>query len=85
MNDIQHNATPPKPALILGIGIGAILILQILGPIAWYMGNKALKQMPEGTPRRGMVVTGKILGIVATVLFVISMISVFMFGLIPGI
>jgi len=85
MNDIQHTANPPKPALILGLGIGALLILQIIGPIAWYMGNKALKQMPVGTPRRGMVVAGKIMGIVATVLFVISMISVLFFGLIPGI
>lgn len=85
MSDNKNTSKPSNPILILVLGIVSIVVLQILGPIPWFMGTKALRQMPVGTPRRGMVVAGRIMGIVATVLFVISILSVFVFGLIPGI
>jgi len=66
---------PHRGVLILVLGIIGLVACQILGPIAWLMGNADLKEMkagrmdPEG---ESMTNIGRILGIVATVLLVVS-------------
>ena len=68
-------------ALVLGI-LG-VLACQLLGPIAWYLGNQELRAIREGrSPRAGepLAMVGKIMGIIATVLIVVGLVFVFFFG-----
>jgi hypothetical protein len=55
-------------ALVLGI-LG-VVVCGILGPFAWYIGNREVKAIDEGRrdpTNRGSANAGKILGIVGTV------------------
>ena len=61
--------------LILVLGILGIVVCAPLGIVAWIMGNNALRELDQGfgdPSTRGMVVAGRILGIIATVLFAIG-------------
>src|SRR5512132_1282143 len=77
--------TPPPPpplppqksnattALILGIV--SVLCCQILGPVAWYLGNKELQAIRAGAAPitgEGSAKAGMILGIIGTILFALS-------------
>ena len=84
MNNPAPTSPGTSPALILGLGIFAFVILQFLGPIVWYMASKRLKTMGPDEHQRGFVVVGRILGIVATALFVLSIVMLFL-GFVPGI
>ncbi len=56
------------------LGILSIVCCQIVGPVAWIMGNKALKEIdaaPGYYSNRGSVQAGRIIGIVATVLLIL--------------
>lgn len=57
--------------LILVLGILSIPCFQILGPIAWILGNNALKTLDQypyaDQSQRGTVVAGRITGIIGTV------------------
>ena len=68
-------------ALIMGI-LG-IICCALLGPVAWYLGNKEGKAILEGTSPKageGLAKVGKILGIIGTVLLVLWVIWVIFFG-----
>ncbi len=61
--------------LILVLGILGIVCLPILAPVAWIMGNNALKELDQGfgdPNARGLVVAGRILGIIGTVLLILG-------------
>lgn len=61
------------PVLIMGI-LGLVLF-QLLGPVAWVMGNRALREIDAAPARysnRGSVVAGRICGIIATVLLILA-------------
>lgn len=61
----------PQGTMILVFGILSLVGISILGPIAWYMGNKALKEIdanPAAYSDRGNVNVGKILGMIGTIL-----------------
>lgn len=61
--------------LILVLGILSIVCIPLLGPVAWIMGNNALRELDQGfgdPNTRGLVVAGRILGIIGTVLLVLS-------------
>jgi hypothetical protein len=66
---------PHRGVLILVLGIIGLVACQILGPVAWILGNADMKEIkagrmdPEG---ESMTNIGRILGIVATVLLVVS-------------
>jgi hypothetical protein len=78
----QSASTQAIAALILGI-LG-IICCGIAAPIAWYIGDQELKAILAGTsPVAGEVLakTGKILGIIGTVLLVIQVIWLFMGGM----
>jgi uncharacterized membrane protein len=65
--------------LILVLGILSIVCIPLLGPVAWIMGNNALKELDQGfgdPNARGLVVAGRILGIIGTVLLVLSCVYV---------
>jgi hypothetical protein len=60
--------------LILVLGILSLVCCGLLGPVAWIMGNNALRDIDAGLGNpndRGLVVAGRILGIIATVLLVL--------------
>ncbi len=56
------------------LGIISVVMLPLLGPVAWVLGRKAVKQIDAspGTYRnRGIGVAGMVLGIVGTVFLVV--------------
>jgi uncharacterized membrane protein YjgN (DUF898 family) len=67
----------------LVLGILGIICCPILAPIAWWMGSSQLKAIRAGqgaAKGEGMAQAGMILGIIGTVLLVLSCIWVFMWG-----
>lgn len=68
---------------ILVLGIIGIVLCQILGPIAWVMGNNELAAIDAGRrapENRGTANAGRILGIIGTVLLALGIIAtIFLF------
>jgi predicted Zn finger-like uncharacterized protein len=81
---------PHRGQLILILGIaslaGSIIVGALaffIGPVAWYLGNVDLKAMNEGRmdpEGRGNTQIGKICGIIATVLLILSFLAICIFG-----
>lgn len=66
----------PQGTTILVLGILSLVICQLLGPFAWSMGSKALKEIdlnPGRYSNRGNVVAGKICGMISTILLIVSL------------
>lgn len=82
---MSNGSGNPNATLILVLGILSIICIPLLGPVAWIMGNNALKELDQGfgdPNARGLVVAGRILGIIGTVLLVLSCVyAVLMFAL----
>lgn len=73
----QYYPEDSQATTILVIGILALVLCQILGPIAWVMGNNELAGIDAGRrppQNRGTAQAGRILGIIATVLLIISLV-----------
>lgn len=71
------SADHPQGTLILVFGIAGFFI-GVLGPVAWVMGGRALKEIRSSGAHPGneqLVVVGRILGIVSTVLWVLSLLA----------
>lgn len=63
--------------MILVLGILGLLLCQILGIVAWVMGSSDLKEMDAGTmdsSGRSVTNAGKICGMIATILMIISLV-----------
>jgi hypothetical protein len=68
-----HYATRGTTVLVLGIL--SIVVCSVMGPIAWVMGNEDLRQIDAGNAspqERGTVQAGRILGMIATILMIVS-------------
>lgn len=68
----------PKSTPILVLGLLSILGLSICGPIAWVMGNNAMREIdasPAQYTDRGTVNVGRILGIIGTVLLILTVLG----------
>ena len=66
---------PHRGTLILVLGILGLLLCQVLGIAAWIMGSNDLREMDTGAmdpSGRSLTSAGRILGIIATVLLVLS-------------
>ena len=77
----QSASTQAITALVLGI-LG-VICCNILGPIAWYMGNQELQAIREGRSPiagEGLAKAGQILGIIGTVLIVLGLLWFFLWG-----
>ncbi|MFI9504754.1 hypothetical protein [Nocardia sp. NPDC052566] len=77
----------PKTTTILVLGILSIVLLPIFGPFAWVMGKGALKEIDASGGRIGgrtNVQIGYILGIIATILFVIVVVGAIAYSLVEG-
>lgn len=73
----------PKGMTILVLGILSLVCCSPLGIAAWVMGNKALKEIDSAPGRynnRQLVSIGRILGIIGTVLLVLSIIWIVFLG-----
>jgi hypothetical protein len=61
----------PQGTTILVLGILSLVVCQLLGPVAWVMGNNAIAEIdrnPMAYTNRGTVQAGRICGIIATAL-----------------
>jgi hypothetical protein len=68
-------------ALILGIV--SIVCCQLLGPVAWFLGNQELKAIREGrspAAGEGLAKAGWILGIISSIILAFSLLWVLFFG-----
>lgn len=73
----------PKGMTILILGILSLVCCSPLGIAAWLMGNNALKEIdaaPGQYSNRQIVQIGRILGIIGTVLLVLSIIWIVFLG-----
>lgn len=69
-------ANHPQGTTVLVLGILSLAVCGILGPFAWSMGNKALREIDADPSRtygnRGQIVAGRICGIIASVFLIIG-------------
>ena len=60
------------------LGILSLVVCGILGPFAWSMGNKAIREIDANPGRygnRGTVQAGRICGIVSSVILILSVLA----------
>ena len=72
----------PQGTTILVLGILSLAICGLLGPFAWSMGNKALREMDANSglwSNRGNVTAGRICGIISTCLLALGIVAVILF------
>ena len=72
----------PQATTILILGICGLVLCQVLGPFAWSMGNKALREIDSSQGQLGgrdTVNIGRILGIVATVIMGLAFLAILAF------
>jgi hypothetical protein len=74
----QPGREHPNGTTVLVLGILSLVVCGALGPFAWSMGTKALREIEAnpGVPwsNRGNVTAGRICGIVGTVLLVVQVV-----------
>ena len=71
---------PSNGTTVLVLGILSVTICGLLGPLAWHYGNDELRRIDGGMAnplKRGEVVAGRILGMIATILMGLSLLFVF--------
>ncbi|GAA3535033.1 hypothetical protein AFL01nite_07210 [Aeromicrobium flavum] len=72
----------PKATLVLVLGIIGLVFCQVLGPFAWVIGGRAVKEIdanPGVWDGRGEAQAGRILGIIATVFLILSILALAFF------
>jgi hypothetical protein len=73
----QYAPDHPRATTALVLGILGIVVCQLLGPVAWWMGKKTLDEIDAGAGRvggRGAAQAGYVMGIIGTVLLVLAVI-----------
>ena len=78
----QYYQEDSQATTVLVLGILSLVVCQILGPIAWVMGNNELAGIDAGRrppQNRGTAQAGRILGIISTVLMIIGVVFLFIF------
>jgi len=63
-------------ATVLVLGILSLVVCGLLGPVAWQLGNQESRRIEDrlvDPATRGTVTAGRVLGIVATVLMLLSL------------
>lgn len=75
----QRSADHPNGTTILVLGILSLVVCGVLGPVAWSMGNTAIREM-DAQPgvvfgNRGNVTAGRICGIIGTVFLALSVLA----------
>ncbi len=74
----QPPANHPQATTVLVLGILGLVLCQVLGPFAWMMGNRVVAEIDASGGAYGgrdSATIGRILGIVATVLLVLTILG----------
>lgn len=82
----EHYPEDSQATVALVLGILGLVLCQILGPIAWVMGNNEVTAIDAGKrnpANRSTAQAGKILGIIGTVFLIIG-VAVLLFFLVIG-
>ncbi len=72
----------PQTTTVLILGILGLVLCQVLGPFAWSMGNKALREIDASQGQvggRDTVNVGRILGMVGTALLILGVLVIGVF------
>lgn len=72
----------PQGVLILVLGILGLVGVGILSPFAWVMGSRALRDIRatgQHPSNEQLIVVGRVLGIIGTVLLAIALVMVLLF------
>lgn len=75
----QGTREHPQGTTILVLGILSLVFCGVLGPVAWVMGNSALREIdasPGTYSNRGQVQAGRICGIITSVLIILGIVLV---------
>jgi len=75
------SADHPQGTLILVFGIAGFFV-GVLGPVAWIMGSRALREIRSSGAHPGneqLIVVGRILGIIVTVLMLLGFVVALLF------
>ena len=79
----RPSAEHPNATTILVLGILSLVVCGVCGPIAWVMGNTAVREMNANPTveyrNRGNVTAGRVCGIIGTVLLVLQVLAVVFF------
>lgn len=70
---LQH----PRGTLVLVLGILSVTLMQLLGPVAWVLGHRALREIDtsgRAYANRSSIQAGMILGIIGTGLAVLGLV-----------
>ena len=73
-------ASNNRPTIILVLGILGIVCCGLLAPVAWFMGSAELKSIRSGSSPaagEGLAKAGMILGIIGSVLLILSLLWIF--------
>lgn len=66
----------PRGTTVLVLGILSVVLIPLLGPVAWVMGRNALQEVdaaPHATSNRSTLQAGTVLGIIGTVFMVLGL------------
>lgn len=75
VRSVEQPARITNAVVVFVLAVFSLLIAHPLGPLAWIAANRELRQINTGfsdAGNRPMVVAGKVLGITATAIFVVS-------------
>ena len=78
---------PHRGTLILVLGILSLVCCQICGPFAWWMGQADMSEMEAGqmdSEGKSLTQIGMILGIIGTVLLILSVVGSVIFTALGG-
>lgn len=81
-------ADHPAGTQVLVLGLLAFVFCQILGPVAWIQGNKAISEIdaaPWAYGNRSTVQIGRILGIISTVILALFLLGGLLFVLLVAV
>lgn len=71
----SNYAESSQAVTVLVLGIVGLVMCQILGPVAWIMGNAELEGIDAGRrapENRGLAMAGKVCGMIATALIALG-------------
>jgi hypothetical protein len=80
----------PQSTTVLVLGIVSLVVCQILGPFAWVMGNRVVREIDAGRGSiggRSSANAGRICGIIASVLLiltVVALVAIFAIAIVAG-
>jgi hypothetical protein len=78
-------ADDSRAVFSLVLGLLGLMMCQLFGPLAWYLGAAVRREdREEGRPPNTLATVGMVLGIVDTVLFVVQLLFFAVFCVIYG-